>query len=76
MRNLSLLFYFSGDLTAENFFKEVKKEDYNAHKTSLVMDNILIKMDAIFISRAVVNLNGTIIVQVLIVSVNVGIPTL
>lgn len=57
---------FVGDLTAENFFKEVKREEYHSSKTTLVMDNTLIKMDAIFVSRGVVNLNGTIIVQVII----------
>ncbi|KAM7249006.1 hypothetical protein ACFE04_004047 [Oxalis oulophora] len=60
----NLLIFNTGDLTAENFFKEIHKEEYHTYKTSPVMDDTLIKMDAIFVSRGVVNLNGTIIVQI------------
>lgn len=50
-----------GDLTVENFFKEQsKKDDDNID----IVDNILAKWDAINVSRAIMTLDGTLVIQV------------
>lgn len=62
-RKLRLIFYVhAGDLTVENFFKELTSEEEG--KTPPLIDNALVKLDSIAISRAIVNFNGAIIVQV------------
>lgn len=50
-----------GDLTVENFFKEQSKKDYD---DSDVIDNILANWDTINVSRAIMTLDGTLIIQV------------
>ncbi|XP_065221412.1 intermembrane lipid transfer protein VPS13A-like isoform X2 [Planococcus citri] len=57
----NLIIFNAGDLTVENFFKELATEEEN--KTPPVIDNALIKLDSVIISRAIVNFNGSIIVQ-------------
>lgn len=50
-----------GDLTVENFFKEQSKKDYDHID---IVDNILVKWDAIHVSRAIMTLDGTLVTQV------------
>ncbi|XP_008187329.1 vacuolar protein sorting-associated protein 13C isoform X2 [Acyrthosiphon pisum] len=49
-----------GDLTVENFFKEQLKKDYDNLD---IVDNILANWDAINVSRAIMTLDGTLIIQ-------------
>lgn len=49
-----------GNLTVENFFKETKKDCDNID----IVDNILAKLDAINVSRAIMTLDGTLVIQV------------
>lgn len=51
-----------GDLTVENFFKEQSKKDYDNLD---IVDNILVNWDAINVSRAIMTLDGTLVIQVL-----------
>lgn len=51
-----------GDLTVENFFKEQLKKDYDNID---IIDNILANWDAINVSRAIMTLDGTLVIQVL-----------
>jgi len=51
-----------GDLTVENFFKEQLKKDYDNLD---IVDNILANWDAINVSRAIMTLDGTLVIQVL-----------
>lgn len=55
--------FFSGDLTAENFFQESVVGE-NRCRTFSITDNTLITLAAVSIARAIVNMNGSIIVQV------------
>lgn len=56
---------FLGDLLIENFFKELKRHNRDASPTpSPVVDNVLVKLVNITLSRAVMTLAGTLEVQV------------
>lgn len=55
--------FLLGDLTAENFFQE-SFVDENRCGTFPITDNTLITLAAVSIARAIVNMNGSIIVQV------------
>ncbi|XP_050533944.1 intermembrane lipid transfer protein VPS13A-like isoform X2 [Daktulosphaira vitifoliae] len=49
-----------GDLSVENFFKEQVKKDNDG---SGIVDNILAKWDCINVSRAIMTLDGTLVIQ-------------
>ncbi len=59
----NLIFSQIGDLTAENFFKELTSEK-NGAIISTTIDNVLIRLDKVLASRAIINLNGSIMLQV------------
>lgn len=57
----NIILWSLGDLTVENFFKEQTKKDCDNID---IVDNILIKWDAIHVSRAIMTLDGTLVTQV------------
>ncbi|KAE8750068.1 hypothetical protein FOCC_FOCC003192 [Frankliniella occidentalis] len=52
-----------GDLTVENFFKEMPPPSPDGAGSPLVIDNILVRLDAVQLSRAVMTLAGALHVQ-------------
>lgn len=66
-----------GDLTVENFFKDITQQMLNKSNVSMnqihnpVIDNLLIKLDSVTLSRAVMTLAGSLEVQVKISNSNV-----
>ncbi|XP_049872672.1 intermembrane lipid transfer protein VPS13A-like isoform X2 [Pectinophora gossypiella] len=59
----NLLVFNMGDLLIENFFKQLNSTDASSPIQSPVIDNILVKLENITISRAVMTLAGTLEVQ-------------
>ena len=59
---------FLGDLSVENFFKEVALSSGCTGENTFVpiIDNILVRLEAVQLSRAVMTLAGSLEVQVLI----------
>ena len=55
----------TGDLTVENFFKEVTSSEpgQQPHVHVHVIDNVLVRLDAVQLSRAVMTLAGALHVQ-------------
>lgn len=65
MANLENDLFCAGDLQIENFFKKMKTvQDASSPMQQPVIDNILMKLVNVTISRAVMTLAGTLEVQV------------
>lgn len=58
---------YTGDLLIENFFKQINPHETSSPIQSPVIDNILVKLVNITLSRAVMTLAGTLEVQVITV---------